>query len=43
MDKNILEFEDYNINIDLNEIENMNEEEVKEALKKVEELKKMVE
>lgn len=43
MDKNILEFEDYDIKIDLNKIDNMNEEEVKEALKKVEELKKIVE
>lgn len=38
MDENIVEFEDYNVSIDLREIEKMNEEEILECEKLVNEI-----
>ena len=42
MDNDILEFEDYDIKINLKDIESMNKEEVESCLNKIEEIKKMI-
>lgn len=43
IDENIVDFKDFGVEIDLREIENMDKEEVEECLKKVEEIKKILE
>lgn len=43
MDKNIIEFEDSNVAIDLREIEKMNKEEIQECKKIIEEIKEKLE
>lgn len=42
MDENTVEFEDYDITVDLNEIDNMDKEEVEECMKKIDEIRKMI-
>ena len=42
MEENTVEFEDYDITVDLNEINDMDKEEVEECLKKIDEIKKIV-
>ncbi len=42
MDENIVDFEDYNIKIDLREIDNMDKEEVKECMDIIEKIKKIL-
>lgn len=42
MDENTVEFEDYDITVDLNEIDNMDKEEVEECLKKIDEIRNMI-
>lgn len=42
MDKNIVDFEDYNIKVDLKEIEKMNREEIERCRNKIQEIKKML-
>ena len=41
-EKDIVEFEDYNIKIDLKEIENMDEKELEKCKNKIQEIKKMM-
>lgn len=42
MDENTVEFEDYDITVDLNEIDNMDKEEVEECMKKIDEIRNMI-
>ncbi len=42
MDENIVDFEDYNIKIDLREIDNMDKEEVKKCMDMIEKIKKIL-
>lgn len=42
MDENIVEFEDYNIKIDLREIEKMDKEEIEKCKKKIQEIKEIL-
>lgn len=42
MEDNIVEFEDYDISIDLKEIDSMKREEIEECRKKIEEIRKLL-
>ena len=42
MDKDVVKFEDYDIEIDLKEIDNMSEEELKKCKNKIQEIKEMI-
>lgn len=42
MDKNIVEFSEYNIKMDLREIENMNREQLKKCKNKIQEIKEIL-
>ena len=42
MDEDVVKFEDYDIEIDLKEIDNMDEEELKKCKAKIKEIKEMI-
>ena len=42
MKEDIVEFEDYDISVDLKEIDDMKKEEIEECRKKIEEIKKLL-
>ncbi len=42
MDKDVVKFEDYDIEVDLKEIENMDKEEIKKCQNKIKEIKEML-
>lgn len=42
MDKNIVDFEEYNVKVDLKEIEKMNKEELEKCRNKIQEIKEML-
>ncbi len=42
MDKNIVEFDDYNVGVDLREIDNMTEKEIIECKELIKEIQEMI-